>query len=664
MNPKTVLRALALAFLVAPVAVSPAFAGGNDWQPVDPAQLTMSEPVVEKGADAEAIFWDVRVQDLQNETSVRTVLTHYVRIKIFTEHGKESQSKIDIPYRGRTRITDVAGRTIKPDGSIVELKPDAVFDRTIVKAGDVKVNAKSFAMPAVEPGCIVEYRWKETRNDALANYVHLDFQRDIPVERVTYHIKPLSSPYFPYGMRSRSFHGKDSNFVKEDGGFYATSMEKVPAYREEPRMPAEDIVRPWMLIYYTEDVKVDPDKYWQDTGKRIYDNAKGLMKVNDDVKKAAAQIVGDAATPDAKLERIYDFCRTQIKNVSDDASGLTDEQRDALKDNKNPWDTLARKTGTDSDVDLLFAALANAAGFDARLALTADHNSMAFDPALADTYFLDMVCVAVKVGDGWRFCDPSETYLPYGMLNWRAEGQQALVTDPKASVFVQTPVTDPAKSVETRTATLKLADDGTLEGDVRIEYSGHVGAAYKEYNDDDSPEQREQTVLDTVKKQWAAAEVTNVKVENVTDPIKPFTYSYHLRVAGYAQRTGKRLFLQPSFFEANQNALFTATERRNMIAFRYPWTETDKVTFALPTGYALDNADAPEPFAVGKVGAYQVKILAASDNSMIKLERSFFFGGDGALYFPAETYPKVKLVFDTLHKDDTHTITLKQTGGN
>ena len=122
-----------ICFLLAAV---PALAG-DDWRPIDPGHLAMKQPVVEKDADAEAIFWEVRINDAAEDL----VFSHYIRIKVFTERGKESQSRIDIPFNGRNRIVDIAGRTIKPDGSIVELKKDAIFERTIVKVGGLKVKA-------------------------------------------------------------------------------------------------------------------------------------------------------------------------------------------------------------------------------------------------------------------------------------------------------------------------------------------------------------------------------------------------------------------------------------------------------------------------------------------------------------------------------------------
>lgn len=38
-------------------------AAPSDWKPVDPADLALATPRVEKDADAEAIFWEVSITD-------------------------------------------------------------------------------------------------------------------------------------------------------------------------------------------------------------------------------------------------------------------------------------------------------------------------------------------------------------------------------------------------------------------------------------------------------------------------------------------------------------------------------------------------------------------------------------------------------------------------
>lgn len=639
---------LCLLFFAAPAVM----AAGEEWRPVDPAQLTQKTPVVEKDADAEAIFWEVRIDDGSQGELVKS---HYVRIKIFTERGKDAQSKIDIPYLNYTKIKDIAARTIKPDGSIIELKKEDIFEQTQVKISGIKLKTKSFAMPGIELGSIIEYRWREVSDGAWANRVRLHFQRDIPVQDVTYYVKPR------FGMRYMPFHVPDSvRFTKDKNGFHRISMSNVPAFREEPRMPPEDQVRPWILIYYTQDTNQSPQAYWMDVGRGIHEFLKPYMKANDEVKKASAEIVGDAASPEQKLERLFEFCRTKIKNVSDDASGMTPEQRQKMKVNKSPSDTLKRGMGNSGDIDLLFAALATAAGFEARLALTGDRSDIFFDQSFANALFLKPSSIAVRVGDQWHFYNPGYSYAPVGMLRWQEEGQDALISDSKEPVWVKTPMSPPEKTLEKRTAKLKLSEDGTLEGDVRVEYLGHFGSDRKEYNDDDSPTEREETLRQSIKSRMDTAEITNIKIENVQDPIKPFAYEYHVRIPGYAQRTGKRLFLQPALFQRGVSALFSSPIRQHEVYFHYPWSEQDEVTIELPQGYVLESPDAPAPFQAQKISEYKVNIKASKDQRLLIYNRSFYFGGNEAILFPAANYHLLKDYFDRVYKADNHAITLKQ----
>lgn len=113
----------------------------------------MSAPAVEKDAGAEALFWTVHVVDEYRENYAdralypERALYHYVRLKLFDEKGKEKFSTIDIEFGPKIGIEGVAARTIKPDGSVVEMKSNAVYERDLVRAGGRKVRVKSFALP-------------------------------------------------------------------------------------------------------------------------------------------------------------------------------------------------------------------------------------------------------------------------------------------------------------------------------------------------------------------------------------------------------------------------------------------------------------------------------------------------------------------------------------
>jgi hypothetical protein len=632
---------------------STASAGDDDWLPVDPADLALKAPIVEPDADAEALFWDIRVDDGGTND---LVLSHYVRIKIFTELGREKRSKIDIPYLNRTKIKDVAARTIKPDGSIVELAKDDIIEKTMVKVSGVKLKTKTFAFPATQVGDIIEYRWKEVISNSSAQNMRLQFQRDIPVQAVRYRIKPAKIG----ALDVRQFNMDRPEFVKEKNGFYSTIVTKMPAFHDEPMMPPEENVRSWAMIRY-QNIWTLLSGYPM-LASQVYFGFQPFLKVDDEVKRKAAEITAGATTPDEKLDKLFAFCRTNIKNTdSQDSGGLSDEELEKLKDNKKPADTLKRGVGSAMDVDLLFAALANASGLEARIALLPDRGKRFFDRSIMIPGALRPSNIAVKVGDSWKFFNPGLQYITPGMLRWQEEGVDALIANDRHA-WVMTPISPPEKSKEKRTANFKLDENGTLEGDVTVEYTGHLAVERKTLNDDDSPVQREENLKEAVKGRLSSAELSNISIENVTDPAKPFVYKYHLRVPEYAQRTGKRLFIQPGFFHKGIAPLFAASKRKYPIYFHFPWSEEDNVTFELPKGFVLDNADRPAPINAGATCKYNVNIGVTKDGTTLVYRRTFLFGGDYSILFDAQNYSQIKLLFDEIHKADNHLITIKQSG--
>ena len=344
--------------------------------------------------------------------------------------------------------------------------------------------------------------------------------------------------------------------------------------------------------------------------------------------------------------------RTNIKNTNDKSSGFTADEIEKLKENKKPADTLKRGVGPGIDVNLLFAALANAAGFEARVALLPDRGKRFFYRHITIPGALRPSNIAVRWGPTWKFYDPGFHYVTPDMLRWQEEGVDALIVD-ESPTWVMTPISLPEKSKQTRTATLRLDEDGTLEGDITLEETGHLAVDRKEQNDDDSSNQREENLKAGLKKRLSTSEVTNIVFENVTDPTKPFIYKYHIRIPEYAQRTGKRLFLQPGYFEKGVPAIFAASERKFPIYFHFPWSEEDKITITLPKGYAPDNADAPVSINVNGI-CHRGKCACRRQPALV-YTRNYFFGNEKILLFPVKGYSNQRL-FDAINKSDNHTI--------
>ena len=645
-----------------------AVAQDKDWRPVTPAELASKSPVVDADADAEATFWEVRIDDSSSDD---LSLKHYVRVKIFTDRGREKYSKFDVPFRKGMKIKDLAARVIKSDGSITEIRREDIFEREIIRTSGVKIKAKSFAVPNIEPGVIIEYRYKEAIDDAGAVGMRLQFQRDIPVQNLSYYYKPYRSNEPSY----QSYNFNDTKFTKDRDGFYLAKRTNVPAIKEEPRMPPDDTVRPWMLligsrftitnisafsISYTVKDPSSPAKYWAAVSGEKAGFAKFMTKSSGDLKKAAAEITAGAATPEEKLRKIYDFCQTQIHNTTFDPT-ITDEQRQKLPPVKSMNDVLKRRSGSSQYIDMLFGALANASGFEIRLAMTGDRSEIFFDPNMINEALIRPAAISVKVGDQWKFFNPGVRYLPFGMLSWYEEDNWALLVGEDSFLWVRTPLSGHYVSKEKRTGKFSLSEDGTLTGDVQIELTGQPAISYRIDKFDETAAKREEDLIQTVKNRVSLAEVSDVRIENFEDVNKPVVQRYKLRIPNYAQKTGKRLFFQPGVFEYGSGAVFSSSTRKHDIYFRYPWSEEDTIDVLLPAGYELDSADSPGLTSDGqKIGSLDIRIAADKDGKYITYDRKFHFGGGGHILFKAESYSALKSLFDAFHKSDTHTLTLKQ----
>ena len=152
------------------------------WPPITDAERQLRAPMVEKDAGAEVLVWRAHLVDEVLSRGSQRVWYHYVRLKIFTDKGKEQASAIQLSGDGSSSIIDVAGRTIKADGTILELDKSATFQRDAVRVGGIKVKTTSFAMPGLEPGAIVEYRWREVLEGYYV-FVRLEFQREFQIGR-------------------------------------------------------------------------------------------------------------------------------------------------------------------------------------------------------------------------------------------------------------------------------------------------------------------------------------------------------------------------------------------------------------------------------------------------------------------------------------------------
>ena len=636
------------------------------WLPVSDAERALKAPQVEKDAGAEVLAWRVRVVDEVVGGDLQRVLYNYVRVKVFDDKGREKTANIDLAYREPGSITGVSGRTIKSNGSIVDLDPKTVKSRDLFRAGRIREKAVSFAMPGIEPGAIVDYRWKQVEDDNRFRYIRINFQRDLPVEKVTYYVKPIPREYIgDEHMLMMPFHSQPTKPALDNEGWQETSVENIPALVSEPFSPSNPNREQWALLYYHNGTVKSPDKYWSDEGKQLYHKLKEALKTSEDIKAGANDAVSNAKTDEEKIVALASYLRKHVRTLTDPA--VTTAERHEYYEklprgrDRNLSEIFKSGLATSNEMNVALAGLAAEAGLDARLALVADRTEALFNPkVMTDRYFLDDGAVAVKTASDWKIVDASERLIAPGGLPWQKEGMFALISDPKEPVFFHTPYSPPDASRTERVAHLKLSGEGALAGDVEEHYVGHRAEEYREELDGESEAQREQFFHDRLGRMFPESEITNFKIDDLKDAAKPLRISYHLEAPQFAQVTGKRMLFQPNVFRRAQAALFTASERKNMIEFPYAWKDADHIAIELPAGFDLDNPDSPGSLSLGTAGSYKINMTFTKNTPKVfTTDCEFTFGNAGVLYYDAADYLKLKKVFDEIHIRDTHFISIK-----
>ena len=632
-------------------------AAAERWKAPNPAELALAAPAIDKDADAEILEWDVRVAEELDGDSPSTVFDHYIRLKIFTDRGRDTYGRVDLTYADSVRIFGVEARTIAADGSIREVRKADIFRRTLVKGDDLQVEAVSFALPGVQKGSIVEYGWKEQHADSLAANLRLPTQREVPVHVVRYHIKPLGLEDMGYEMRLHGFQMVLPPLKREANDFYLLTVEKIPALREEPHMPPERQVAPWVLVYYERTgAPREPKAFWEDLVKRESDEARKLWRPTDEVRRAAAEACAGAATPEQKVAALVKYVRGKVQRTDVDTAPLELARGDTR--DRSAKEVLKRGRGDAADTLTVFLALAQAAGLDARLALVADRADIGFDPALPIRALLPGRVAAVRVGEAWRFIDPASRYSPEARLSWWHEGQTALVSGAKGAEVLNTHVSQPADTVRRRVGRFRLLPDGALEGDLSFEYTGHWGAGLKEREDEDTPAEREESFKTLMTGRLTGAELSEIRVENVADIDKPYRVTAKLRVPAYAQRTGSRLIFQPNVFERGVDAIFTRADRHLPIFFNYGRTEDDEVTIELPADYAIEPSPVPAPLALKP--AFSHAVTTQVGDGRLVLKRRLVFGDQEMLVLESKYYDTLKAFFTRMHQNDGVAISVKR----
>src|SRR5215469_4023977 len=586
------------------LSVWPSF--GSDIPPVTPDELKMATEPRAPGAPAILLYRQVDRDDSGNTAHEN----QFWRIKILKEEGRK-YGDVEIPFykeRGEN-IVNIHARTIDRDGSVVPFQGKP-YDKYIAKAKGLKYMAKTFTLPDVQVGSVIEYSYTL---DLPEHYV-VDSRWILSDELFTKHakfsLKQYTSEYSRLGLRW-SWHLLPTGAEPPKTGpdkIIRMEVNNVPAFQIEDYMPPENELKSRVDFTYTEDLQKDPKKFWQNEGKKLNAMVEGFVGKHKSMQEAVSQIVSATDPPEVKLEKIYARVQ-QIRNTSYEVKKTEQEQKRAKeKDNGSVEDVWKKGYGNSLELNLLFLALARAAGFEAYSVFLSDRRNYFFNPEIMDAYKLDTDVVLVKVNGKDVFCDPGAAFTPFGLLEWPETWVPGLRVDKDGGTWIGTSVPKSADSRVIHKADLTLSDTGDLEGKLTVTYTGleAMGRRREERNDDEAD--RKKYLEDDIRSAIPAA--GEVELSNQPDwksSGTPLVAEFKLKIPGWVSAAGRKAFLPVGLFSAGEKHVFEQEARIHPIYFEYPWQKEDDVNITLPTGWQVGSVPSPQVHDV-KTALYSLTV--------------------------------------------------------
>ncbi|HVY24000.1 MAG TPA: DUF3857 domain-containing protein [Steroidobacteraceae bacterium] len=617
----------------------------SSWAPISPDELKMtSEP---KAPGASAIILELQVDRDDSENKV----AFYERMKVLTDAGRD-RANVVIPYdKENESVRFIEARTIRPDGSILDFE-GKIFDKLIVKGKGERYQAKTFSLPEVQVGSIIEYRYHKY----FSPYWLFNSRWVLSDELFIKHAKYTLVPNGYYALRWSWPRGLPPGTAEplEKGGRIHLETHDVPAFVSEQNMPPEIELKYRVdFVYNTLDVKETvPLKFWQAADKVWYKNAEDFMDKKKAMAKVVSQLIQPGDSPEQKLRKIYAHVQ-QLRNLTYEKEKTEqEEKRDKIKDIDDVADVEKYGYGDASDLTYLYVALARAAGFQSDIAWISTRDQYFFEPDVMNPMQLTSNVAVVDVDGKQIYLEPGRPFIPFGLLPWYESGISGLRLGKDGGTWVKIPPTTVEQARINRKAVFKLVDDA-LEGVVTVTYTGldAIDQRLEEMHDDDTA--RKEYMEDELKRVIVTgADVTMTNQPEWNGVETPLVVEYKVRVPGWASAVGKRRLMQIGLFAADEKHAFEQENRLYPVYFHCAEAVNDDISIELPSGWQVNSVPKThgENVAITEYGS-----RVENTNNIIHIERSFTVN---AIYLPQKYYPALHEFYQNVRANDEEQIVL------
>jgi hypothetical protein len=579
-NPTLVVKYilhLALLFFLFSCASKSDWSTVAEWEKFDDSDLPDQEDYPDAGA---VILLDEGVVEIADAGEIDfTYFERHRVVKVFNTSGY-SYANVSIGYNESSDVEVIEARTITADGKITVLDEENIFDITLyprfVFFSDQR--AKIFTFPAVDEGCILEYKYRiaMTGNTLMHSWY---FQNSSPTELSRFSLKTPSLwtiDHKLYNIEIESTLSKIPSVEKSIRTWEARDIKEFPSEIAMP--PARNIASR---------VEISPLGFntWLDVAKWYSTLSESQMIVDDEIRKIALKLTADAADEQEKVKRLFEWVRDRVRYVavSIGIGGFKPHSSDEI---------LLNRYGDCKDMTTLFCSVARAVDISVQQVLISTHPNGTVDTSLVSPFQFNHVIAYYPINaDSGLWLDATKKGSPFGAIPWYNQNRLAFIVDEDGNGrFKRTPS---EKETENKfTMEWKVDLDAKLNAVVNgiNKYTGAPATDIRQSLMNLNNKQYEQWLEGYLSTRCSGIVLQSFSISNVDTVEDPLIIEYNFKTELLTSQTENMAIIDlASMLIMELPDYFRSNKREVAIEFRHGTTYELDLTVSVPEGWKINR---------------------------------------------------------------------------
>ncbi|MGM0502254.1 MAG: DUF3857 domain-containing protein [Bacillota bacterium] len=538
----------------------------------NPQKLLKEAPSKDEYPQAGGIY--LTEEKIADYTGEKTKIRYRKVIKVFNKRGVEDYGEFKIRFnKSNEDIKITEAKTIKPDGSVVKPKKDAINEITPPEAANASIYSdariKVISMSGVKPGSIVVCEYVKTKDKYAVEgeFWNYDlFQFTDPIKNKELIIKTPVDKDINYKVRNGDL--KSEIEKKSDVKIYTWQKNNIPGINKENNMPSLINVAPLVQVSTLDD--------WSQISKWYQGLIDKQYQINKELKSKIEELTKDDETKKEKMRSLYNYVTSEIRYIGLQFGESGYKPYSAVKAFQNKYGVCKEKA-------TLLIAMLREIGVTAEPVLIRRGSGTIDLDIVSPTLFNHMIVYLPKQD---QYLDPTGKGTSYGVL---PGDQNKNVLLPEKDKLSKTPISSADSNLASLNQQVALQQNGDANISYQEEKTGVYGYAYRRGYQKYTPQKRKRVVKQGISKGFSNAQATGIQFAGINDLNQNFNLKISdLQVKSYAKRMGDLLSFKPLRYPIKLSQLVAAEERTYPLHLGFKRKNHREIEIEVPSNFQVD----------------------------------------------------------------------------